>query len=184
MRFEHILDQFIGRGMANGDKNAFKTLFYNHYNNVLGFVNYKVVDMDLANDITQETFIRIWKSHSSIRPDKSFFSFAARISSNLCNDHFRHLKVRTKNKDRIVNSNYKESLSPELINDEIELKKRINYLVNTILPEKCQTIFILSRIEHKKNKEIAQILDISIRTVENQIYRSLKILKKHLKEYF
>ena len=138
--------------LKDGDKDAFKTLFYNYYNTVLGFVNYKVVDMDLANDITQETFIRIWKSHPSIRPSKSFFSFAARISSNLCNDHFRHLNVRAKNKDRIAYSNYQGSPSPELINDEIELKKRINYLVNTVLPEKCQTIFILSRIEHKKKQ--------------------------------
>lgn len=170
--------------LKDGDKDAFKTLFYNYYNTVLGFVNYKVLDIDLANDITQETFIRIWKSHPSIKPNKSFFSFAARISSNLCNDHFRHLNVRIKNKDGIAYSNYQKPPSPELINDEIELKKRINYLVNTALPKKCQNIFFLSRVEKKKNKEIAHILGISIRTVENQLYRSLKILKKHLKEYF
>ena len=51
------------------------------------------------------------------------------------------------------------------------------------LPDKCRTIFILSRIEDRSNPEIAEILNLSTRTVENQIYRALKILKKNLKNY-
>ena len=55
-------------------------------------------------------------------------------------------------------------------------------IANQELPEKCQEIFFLSRIENKKNSEIAQILGLSKRTVENQLYRALKIIKKILKE--
>jgi RNA polymerase sigma-70 factor (ECF subfamily) len=63
------------------------------------------------------------------------------------------------------------------------LQEKIQDLVNKELPEKCRNIFILSRIEGKTNAEIADILSLSIRTVENQIYRALKILKKYLKNY-
>ena len=170
--------------LKNSDRDAFQTLFYNYYESIFSFVTYKILDADLADDITQETFLRIWKSRQLIQPDKSFYAYAARISTNLCNDHFRHINVRFKNKEKIEYSNYPKPQTPEMINDEAELKNKINQLVNTVLPEKCQNIFILSRIEQKTNKEIADILGLSIRTVENQIYRSLKILKKHLKEYF
>ena len=63
------------------------------------------------------------------------------------------------------------------------LQEEIQRVVNEKLPDKCRTIFILSRIEDRSNPEIAEILNLSTRTVENQIYRALKILKKNLKNY-
>ena len=63
------------------------------------------------------------------------------------------------------------------------LQEEIQRIVNERLPDKCRTIFILSRIEGKSNPEIAALLDLSVRTVENQIYRALKVLKKNLKNY-
>ena len=63
------------------------------------------------------------------------------------------------------------------------LQEEIQRVVNEKLPDKCRTIFILSRIENRSNPEIAEILNLSTRTVENQIYRALKILKKNLKNY-
>ena len=63
------------------------------------------------------------------------------------------------------------------------LQEEIQKIVNEKLPDKCRTIFILSRIENRSNPEIAEILNLSTRTVENQIYRALKILKKNLKNY-
>ena len=63
------------------------------------------------------------------------------------------------------------------------LQEEIQKIVNEKLPDKCRAIFVLSRIENRSNPEIAEILDLSTRTVENQIYRALKILKKNLKNY-
>mgnify|MGYP003311051687 CR=1 FL=1 len=62
-------------------------------------------------------------------------------------------------------------------------QEEIQQVVNKKLPDKCRNIFILSRIEGKSNSEIAELLDLSIRTVENQIYRAIKILKKNLTNY-
>ena len=70
-----------------------------------------------------------------------------------------------------------------MINQGQVFQEEIQRLVNEKLPDKCRNIFILSRIEGKSNPEIAELLDLSIRTVENQIYRALKVLKKNLKNY-
>ena len=72
---------------------------------------------------------------------------------------------------------------PEKINQAEMLEEEIQRVVNEKLPDKCRSIFILSRMEGRTNPEIAEILGLSIRTVENQIYRALKILKKSLSNY-
>ena len=63
------------------------------------------------------------------------------------------------------------------------LQEKVNQIINQDLPERCRMIFILSRMEGYTNPEIAKILGLSIRTVENQIYRALKILRAKLENY-
>lgn len=169
--------------VKNSDTLAFKQLFSDYHDNLFRFVVYKTRDSDLAEDITQETFLRVWKSRQSIIPEKSFFSLIARISTNLCYDHFRHLEVRNRHRDLIPNFGKSHFDNPQAMTDLEVLQEEIQKIVNDELPEKCKAIFMLSRIEGKTNTEIAEMLSLSIRTVENQIYRALKILKKHLKNY-
>jgi len=177
------IEQYLLEKVKGGDKSAFQKLFYNYHDSLFRFVFYRVKDEDLADDITQETFLRVWKTRNSMQPKKSFFSLIARISSNLCYDHFRHVEVRQRHEDSIPNYGGFDTLEPEIINQRQELQKEIQRLVNKKLPDKCRNIFILSRIEGKSNSEIAELLDLSIRTVENQIYRAIKILKKNLTNY-
>ena len=165
------------------DKKAFKELFYRFYDTLFRFVLYKIQDQDIAEDITQETFLRVWKSRSKLTPTKSFFSLIARISSNLCYDHFRHIEVRQRHESTIPINNESHYDNPESMVLADSLEKQIQMIVNNKLPEKCREVFILSRIEGLSNKEISVSLDISIRTVENQVYRAIKILKKNLKNY-
>jgi RNA polymerase sigma-70 factor (ECF subfamily) len=176
-------EQEILQNVKNSDKKSFKKLFTNYHDNLFRFVFYKVKDSDIAEDITQETFLRVWKTREKIIPEKSFFSLIARISTNLCYDHFRHLEVRNRHRDQIPDFSKSHYDNPQSVTNVEILQEKIQDLVNKELPDKCKNIFILSRIEGKKNSEIAEILSLSIRTVENQIYRALKILKKHLKNY-
>jgi RNA polymerase sigma-70 factor (ECF subfamily) len=176
-------EQEILQNVKNSDKKSFKKLFTNYHDSLFRFVFYKVKDSDIAEDITQETFLRVWKTREKIIPEKSFFSLIARISTNLCYDHFRHLEVRNRHRDQIPDFSKSHYDNPQSVTNVEILQEKIQDLVNKELPDKCKNIFILSRIEGKKNSEIAEILSLSIRTVENQIYRALKILKKHLKNY-
>ena len=94
-------EQEILQNVKNSDKKSFKKLFTNYHDSLFRFVFYKVKDSDIAEDITQETFLRVWKTREKIIPEKSFFSLIARISTNLCYDHFRHLEVRNRHRDQI-----------------------------------------------------------------------------------
>ena len=107
----------------------------------------------------------------------------ARISTNLCYDHFRHMEVRNRHQPLIPEYGKSHFDDPEAVNQATMLQEEIQRIVNEKLPDKCRTIFILSRIEGKSNPDIAKLLDLSVRTVENQIYRALKVLKKYLKNY-
>ena len=169
--------------VKNSDKKAFRDLFSDYHDTLIRFVIYRVQDSDLAQDITQETFLRVWKTRLKLRPNKSFFSLIARISTNLCYDHFRHTEVRQRHETLIPVNHDKRLNQPEEDVLGKALENEIQKIVDTELPEKCRQIFILSRIEKLSNNEISGVLGISVRTVENQIYRAIKILKNQLKNY-
>ena len=169
--------------LKRSDKSAFHQIFQDFYDPLFRFDVYRLRDSDLAEDITQETFLRVWRTRVSIKPNKSFFLLIARISTNLCYDHFRHMEVRNRHEDQLPEFGKSHFDDPESVNQAAMLQEEIQKVVNEKLPDKCRTIFILSRIEGKPNPEIAELLDLSVRTVENQIYRALKVLKNNLKDY-
>tara|TARA_S200000501_G_C20728840_1_gene701879 strand:+ start:282 stop:827 length:546 start_codon:yes stop_codon:yes gene_type:complete len=178
-----IDEKTLIRNVKNSKKSSFQKLFYQFHDQLFRFVVYRVQDTDIAKDITQETFLRIWQKRESLQPEKSFFSLLARISTNLCYDHFRYTEVRLRNRYRIPQYGSSHFDNPEEVVQAQEIEKIIRTLVNEKLPQKCRIIFMLSRIEGLSNQEISIKLGLSIRTVENQIYRALKILKKHVQKY-
>ena len=171
------------RNVKNSRKSSFQKLFFQFHDQLFRFVVYRVQDTDIARDITQETFLRVWEKRESLQPEKSFFSLLARISTNLCYDHFRYNEVRLRNRDSIPQYGISHFDNPEEVVQAQAIEKIIRKLVNEKLPQKCRIIFILSRIEGLSNQEISLKLGLSIRTVENQIYRALKILKKYMQKY-
>ena len=175
-----IAEQELLEGVKNSDKSAFKEIYYKHQPILFRYVVYRVQNREIAEDITQETFVRIWNNRSRLDPSKSFFSLIAKVSNNLCYDHFRHQKVKTQHQKKLPGM-YKKN--PETEHELSELKEAIWNAVNEHLPDKCREIFLLSRNEKKTNQEIAELLNLSKRTVENQLYRALKILRKILKNY-
>ena len=178
-----INEKTLIKNVKDSNRISFQKLFYQFHDQLFRFVVYRVQDADIAKDITQETFLRIWEKRESLQPEKSFFSLLARISTNLCYDHFRYTEVRLRNKDRIPEFGKSHFDNPEEVVQAKAIEEIIRKLVNEKLPQRCRVIFILSRIEGFSNQEISTKLNLSIRTVENQIYRALKILKKHMKKY-
>ncbi len=174
-------ESILIKKVKNSDENAFQKLFYNFYDILFRFVLYRINDEDIASDIAQETFFRVWKNRTSLVTNKSFFSLIARISTNLCYDYFRHKEVRRKNEHQVPKYGESHLYDPEKVNHAEFLEQEIRMIVNRKLSNKCRLIFMLSRFEGLSNLEIAEMLNISKRTVENQIYRALKKLKKHLK---
>jgi RNA polymerase sigma-19 factor, ECF subfamily len=173
-------EQLLERVKAS-EVEAFKTLFEHYQPILLRYVVYRLRDTDLAHDIVQETFVRVWEHRSSISPRLPFFPYLLRISGNLMKDYFKHRQVRTKYEDEVPKPEHSAHDDPEISFHLNLLEREIVKVVNTHLADRCRTVFLLSRVEGKSNREIAETLGISVKTVENQIRHALAILRKHLR---
>lgn len=139
----------------------------------------RFVSVEMAEDIIQDIFLDIW-DHSEMNeklPSRSYLFMAVR---NKCLNILIREQVKknyiesTELDNRILGLDYYNSFEKQIID-----KEDMQYIYDEIekLPEKCRVIFKMAYFEEKKNAEIAEILDISIRTVEHQLYLGLKTLR-------
>ena len=170
--------------IKQSDRNAFQQIFTKYHPILFRYIYYRIKNYSLAQDIVQETFLKVWLNRKSLQPRLSFFSYIVKISSNLVKDHYKHEQVRSKYKNSIPIIENSMNDDPDAALDFNLLEQQINTTVNNNLPEKCRTIFILSRVEGKSNQEIADLLNISKKTVENQLYHALKVLRTKLADFF
>ena len=167
--------------VRHSDPEAFRSLFEKYQPILFRNVLHSVLDTDTAHDIVQETFVRVWDHRASLQPNLPLLAYLFRISRNLVRDRAKHSAVRKKFEadmpDTPQTDNPEESLHAKILEEKLE------EAVRTQLPAKCREIFLLSRMEGMSHAEISERLDISIKTVENQITRGLKILRKKLRAY-
>ena len=176
----HQAEKILIENVKHSDKDSFKKLYLQYHPVLFRFVVSQVGDADIAEDIVQDTFIRVWRIRTTLVSDKSFFSLIAKISNNLSKDYFKREAVRLRHKDNIKELFSQQSDKPERIFEMEFTQENILKIAHQDFPLKQRTIFLLSRIEEKTNQEIAELLNLSLRTVENQLYRALKTLKKKL----
>ncbi|WP_430973891.1 RNA polymerase sigma-70 factor [Sunxiuqinia rutila] len=166
--------------MKRGDVKAFHEIFVTYSERLFEFSFSYLKDSFTAEEIVQDVFMRIWEIREDIDEDKSFKSFLYQMTVNRVFNHMKHQVVKQKYEKYILNSNYSFGDSPESQLLFSELDNRIGLLLQKI-PAQQRNVFKLSRIDGLSNPEIAKQLGLSIRTVENQIYRTTKFLKENLK---
>jgi RNA polymerase sigma-70 factor (ECF subfamily) len=171
-------------GVKNSNLDDFRMLFERHQPAVFRSVLYRLHDPELAHDIVQETFLKIWEHRTTLNPDLSFMAFALRIATNRARDVLRHKSTRERLKGRIPRPELSERDDPEAALQRTMLEQKLVSIINDKLPERCRTIFLLSRFERKSTQQIADLLGVSGKTVENQINRALKVLRRNLGEFF
>jgi RNA polymerase sigma-70 factor (ECF subfamily) len=172
-------DHFVGR-LRESDEEAFRHLFEQYQPIVFRQTLFLVRDPDAAHDVVQETFVRIWDHRASLRVGQSFLAYALRISRNIVRDVARHQAMRERVAGQIPPPALSETDDPAEALQLALLEERLGRVINEKLPERCRIIFLLSRVEGKGYREIAEMLHLSVKTVENQIGHALKILKKHI----
>ena len=138
-------------------------------------------DKDDAEDIVQQAFISLWQKMDQVEFRVSARSYLYKTVYNGSLDFLKHKKVAQRFENDI--SKNRTGLIHPLHGEEKELKKKIRDAIDE-LPGQCGKIFIMSRIEGLKYREIALALNLSENTVENQMGRALKLLRASLKEYF
>ena len=158
---------------------------FKQYAKPLFYYATKFVGDEAAKDIVQDTFVNLWADQSLVIT-KSLNSLLFTTIRNRCLQQLEKQKVRNK---------YAESTRLKLQTEELqfymdersslieqELEDKLNEVLNN-LPERCRQIFILSRFENKKNREIAAELDISVKAVEKQISKALSTIRTEMKDY-
>ena len=158
---------------------------FRQYSKPLFYYAVKFVDDEAARDIVQDVFVKLW-SNQTIIIKQSFNSLLFTMVRNSCLQHLEKLKVRHKYLESTKLLLQEEELrfymeeKTSLIEQELE-NKLTEVLEN--LPERCRQIFKLSRFENKKNREIAEELDISVKAVEKQITKALATIRSEMKDY-
>jgi RNA polymerase sigma-70 factor, ECF subfamily len=169
--------------IKQGDNQAFELLFRKYYVRLCGFSNKFLSDPEEAREVAQEAFIKIWEGREDIDPENSLKSYLFKIAQNLSLNILRKKKIETRYLE-IFKQVYIEHSDFSVYDSLLvqELEDKIAAAVNTI-PPKCKRVFELSRIEGLKYNQIAEILNISVKTVEAQISKALSILRIELKDY-
>jgi len=174
--------------LKSGDEQAFEHL-YKHYFNALYFFAIQYIDKKAeAENLVQETYLALWLNKECISGN-SIASIRSWLFTTLKNKCINHLE---KEQNRYQFNNYKRSMHltnidilgqmhiSEVTFDEIE-----NLLMQALeqMPEQSRKVFELSRFNGLKNKAIADELNISVKAVEANMTRALKLLRIHLKDY-
>jgi len=177
---EHIDEKLVAR-FRNGDMGAFRSIYDSFSQPLYRFAYSYLKDSFEAEEIVQDVFLKVWENRKYIDIQKSFKSYLYRITVNKIFNELKHRVVKQKYEKHLLNIDHQANETPESSIQFEELNKNLELLL-TKLPEQQRTIFIMSRWKGLSNAEIAQNLSLSIRTVENQIYRAAKFIKLHLSD--
>jgi len=157
-------------------KSEFIELFNQLFRPVRNFVYYKTGDTDVADDIAQETFSRIWEKKETVRLETAK-QLVYTIAGNLCKNRFEHERVVLE-----FASNYKpvaDENSPEFKMEMNEFNERLKKAING-LNEKNRVVFLMNRIDGLTYNEIAQNLELSVKAIEKRMKNALDELKKSI----
>lgn len=181
-------DAYFLLRLKEGDESAFEEVFKADYNRIVGFCQQFIGDKDQAQSLAQEAFVKLWLNLEKIETVNGIHSFLYTAAKTDCLNYIRHKKVIGKYQDKQLQLKEGE-LNREILEsfdfyqlELLELEKMIIQSINE-LPEKCRLVFVLSRMEDKKNCEIATQLNITVKSVEANMTRALKTLRSKLAEY-
>lgn len=172
----------INEKIRNGDRNAFNAFFRAHYAPMVNFCVRIVCDEDVAEDIVQQSFVRLWEKKEDIVVTVSLKAYLARMVRNAAINYLSRERERHKNN---VDSDEIGSIldtGPYNILLGSEIESRLEESLSS-MPEKRREVFMLSRYDGLKNKEIAERLNISIKTVEGHMTKALETIRTALEEY-
>jgi RNA polymerase sigma-70 factor, ECF subfamily len=170
--------------IQNENNNAFELLYKRLFPRLKDFAYRVVKDEDIAKDIVQDVFIKLWEKKKEIKLI-NIEAFIFKVLRNQCISHIKNLKIVENVKVNLSSLSHAEELyridfiknEPYLLVEK-ELQLEVEKVMNS-LPEQCKNVFQLSRIDGLKNREIAERLGINIKNVERHITRALKTFKDH-----
>jgi RNA polymerase sigma-19 factor, ECF subfamily len=170
------------RLMGETGEQAFEDVFKTNFKRLHAYAFTIIKDDIMAEEIVQNVFCRLWEKKSKVEIETSLAAYLYRSVYHESLNYLKHLKVRAA---------YNSYVHARLKNDTDSAEKKIllgdlqNKLTDALaeLPEQCRTIFQMSRFEELKYQEIADRLGLSIKTIENQMGKALRLLRLKLADF-
>lgn len=170
-------DRILVKRLKDGDKKAFRALFERYYPMFISFSRKMLKDEATAEDMIQNVFMKIWVGRENLNEDKNFRNYLLVSVRNEIYQYFRHaFKIEDSGKcPEVIDG----SMNIETDMSVRELQKNIAAVISA-MPQRRREIFNMSRHEKLSNKEIAQRLGLSVRTVEKHIENALADIRRHI----
>jgi RNA polymerase sigma-70 factor (ECF subfamily) len=183
-----ISEQETFRKLCHGDESAFEYFFKKYYERLYHYAFDILKDALAAEEIVEDIFLKMWEERSRIRIKSSPAAYFYRTAYNSCLNYIKHKKVADKylayqSQRSIADLEQANNSFPLSTLIEKEFEARLQRSLEK-LPDQCRQIFMMSRLEGKRNQEIAENLQISVNTVKTQLLRALSKLRKDLKQFF
>lgn len=160
---------------------VFEQVFKDNFKSLYAYAATILKDSDDAEEMVQNVFFKLWEKKERMHELQSVTAYLYRAVHNECMNFIKHEKVKTAYESHAVH--HGDITSKAQDNAEAkELQRRLASAMND-LPEQCRTIFQMSRFEELKYREIADKMGLSVKTVENQMGKALKILRIKLADY-
>ncbi|MET4140061.1 RNA polymerase sigma-70 factor [Pedobacter sp. UYP1] len=163
------------------DDAAFEQLFKAHYKALHVYVNTMIRDEEMAEEIVQNRFMKFWEKRELLDIQTSVKAYLYKCVHNDTLNFLKHEKVKTRHQNFTMHS----TAESEPASHRVELNELASKIHGAMedLPEQCRLIFHMSRFEELKYREIADQLGLSIKTVETQMGKALRILRLKLVDF-
>jgi len=168
-------EEHLSEAIKDSDCSAFKMLYYKYYEPLYRYIFYRTYSNELTKDLLQDVFTKLWMNRKKFDVSKSLKAYIYSITSNLIIDYYRKRSSRIKYKNEFFTAQV--ITGKDTAEDKISIQNAV-----ARLNDKIKDVFILNRYEGFTYKEIAEIQNISIKTVEKRMSKALKFLRNYLKE--
>ncbi len=171
---------------GNGDclfsEQEFEVIFKEHYANLCSYAYSFMQEQEASEEVVQETFFKLWTNRNTLNIDTSVKAYLYRAVRNASLNVIKHIGIREEykryNQEDINLNEQQDSDMADMGELEVVVRRAIE-----MLPEQRKKVFIMSRYQGLKYREIADSLNISVKTVEGQMSKALIFLRKELSEY-
>lgn len=173
--------------LAKDDKNSFRDIFLDYYQQLCHLSQHYLEDDDEAKGVVQEAFVKLWEVRHELNADSNLRNFLFTLVKNNCLNVLKRRQILLKHHEKIrwMEMHYQYESLARMGDDYMEfneLKEKIDLAIRN-LPEHCRVVFEMSRFEDLKNREIAEKLGVTQKTVEAHLTKALKLLRNDLKDY-
>lgn len=176
--------------IRTGDAAAFEAMFRAYRTDLVGFAESLLRSRESAQEVVQELFLRIWRQRELWEFPGPLNTYLFRAVRNGAISYVRHERIQTRFRERVARGgggtgSHLHGTPAPSADEEVRLADLNDAIARALdeLPNRCREVFRLSRYHHLSNAEVAEVLGISVNTVEVQMTRALGVLRKRLAEF-